>query len=106
MFAAAVVQINLGMGCGLTASPLPGLLVPALVPVRTVALGVRSQWVGHPTRIRVARMSGDVRSVMMVTLIPVTATKYPAERYRVLPGFMEHGAHGFENRVMPVEDDS
>jgi uncharacterized membrane protein YfcA len=40
VFLAAIVQINLGMGFGLTAAPLLALLDPALVPVPTVMLGL------------------------------------------------------------------
>lgn len=40
VFLAAIVQINLGMGFGLTAAPLLALLDPALVPVPTLALGL------------------------------------------------------------------
>ncbi|WP_101067700.1 TSUP family transporter [Roseovarius salinarum] len=40
VFVAAIVQINLGMGFGLTAAPLLALLDPALVPVPTLALGL------------------------------------------------------------------
>ncbi|RDC71423.1 sulfite exporter TauE/SafE family protein [Rhodovulum sp. 12E13] len=40
VFVAAIVQINLGMGFGLTAAPLLALLDPALVPVPTLILGL------------------------------------------------------------------
>lgn len=40
VFLAAIVQINLGMGFGLTAAPLLALLDPALVPVPTLILGL------------------------------------------------------------------
>lgn len=40
VFAAAIVQINLGMGFGLMAAPLLALLDPALVPVPTLTLGL------------------------------------------------------------------
>lgn len=40
VFVAAIVQINLGMGFGLTAAPLLALLDPALVPVPTLVLGL------------------------------------------------------------------
>jgi uncharacterized protein len=40
VFAAAVVQVELGMGFGLTAAPLLALIDPALIPASTLFLGL------------------------------------------------------------------
>lgn len=81
VFAAAVVQINLGMGFGLMAAPLLALLDPALVPVPTLTLGfVTASWGAWRERDQIrwgevavgipGRVAGVVAGAGVLAIVP------------------------------------